>query len=648
MNTTNEQHQSSRSVALPPNAISLQPWVAIAGLTICALTLFGWSSHNTTFLPGNPPVDPSSTIAMGLALIGAVAVRTHQMKIGRLLGCLVIAIGAEGIASTILEKPILLERFWPEEARSLFKYGSPGFVPAALCVGIGIALLLSTARKLSLIDLAGVFSIGIISLATVRLISLALDFTQIPIKIRSLYPALGGVASLLFLLACFGLLDARPDSSISQSMYRLPPETSKASQKILYLVLISLFFLVVVDIDASNAGANWSIALLLLAWLFWGGVAVTSSGQIIKIEHQRASAVEALTASEQRFRRLADHAPDVIIRFGSRPTRIIYANSRIQDLTGYSPDAFVADPGLWRKLIVAEDRVRLPMWNTNLSEAPIIVRVRNRTGVVHWIEARLSALAEDADGSTGVDAVIRDITDSKRAEANLTRRAYLDPVTNLANRNAVEEQLGYLVETFRHPARSDLDEVFAVVLFLDLDGFKAINDRLGHDAGDHILMLVGERLRASVKDDDMVARFGGDEFVVILDGIRSRDQANSIAARILLSLRSPFVIGDLQLQVTTSIGATQFDRSDPKDPGTLLREADRALYLAKGSGKDRIWWFDGVQVDPLSVESPQPSEQTDSATPPDSSATDTRVPSNDIDPSILANLPRSGHIAPEE
>jgi diguanylate cyclase (GGDEF)-like protein len=124
------------------------------------------------------------------------------------------------------------------------------------------------------------------------------------------------------------------------------------------------------------------------------------------------------------------------------------------------------------------------------------------------------------------------------------------------------------------------------VLLLDLDGFKVVNDSYGHDAGDQLLIAVGQRLRACLRPGDTVARLGGDEFTILLEEITQLSEATRVAARIEDSLRTPFVLDGHETTITTSIGIA-FNRPDEAEPEELLRNADSAMYRAKRSGKAR-------------------------------------------------------------
>jgi len=169
------------------------------------------------------------------------------------------------------------------------------------------------------------------------------------------------------------------------------------------------------------------------------------------------------------------------------------------------------------------------------------------------------------------------------AERHLAQRyARQDLLTGLPNRRALEADLEALIGG---------DGVHrAAVLFVDLDGFKVINDTLGHEAGDHLLKLVADRLAGAMRDGDLVARMSGDEFVVVAAGIRSRTEAGDIARRIFAALSQPFTLNESELGVTVSIGIA-FLPEDGGDARTLLRHADSAMYRVKRSGKNGLKYY---------------------------------------------------------
>ena len=195
----------------------------------------------------------------------------------------------------------------------------------------------------------------------------------------------------------------------------------------------------------------------------------------------------------------------------------------------------------------------------------------------------------DARGDlAGMIGVSSDISERKALEGELERRASHDPLTGLPNRHAFVERIGQALRRTRRKQNSRK----VGVLFMDLDGFKTINDSLGHEAGDRLLVAVAECLRNRLRTEDVLARFGGDEFAVLLEDTAGTSEAIRVAQRIAEDLREPFTVDDFQVSVNTSIGITLGTAQAKDDPERMLREADSAMYRAKEEGPGRYAVFD--------------------------------------------------------
>jgi diguanylate cyclase (GGDEF)-like protein/PAS domain S-box-containing protein len=195
----------------------------------------------------------------------------------------------------------------------------------------------------------------------------------------------------------------------------------------------------------------------------------------------------------------------------------------------------------------------------------------------------------DHDGKiTGAVLVFQDITQRKRMEAQLLQNAFYDGLTALPNRALFLDRLKQAVER----SKRRIDYSFAV-LFLDLDSFKEINDRLGHTTGDDLLVAIARRLESCLRSGDTVGRFSGDEFAVLLEEIRDVGDAINVAKRIQDTLGLPLTLNGNQIYTTASIGIT-INRGGFDQPEILLQNADAAMYLAKQKGKARYAVFDAV------------------------------------------------------
>jgi len=208
-------------------------------------------------------------------------------------------------------------------------------------------------------------------------------------------------------------------------------------------------------------------------------------------------------------------------------------------------------------ILIAKDGTKIPIGD---SVAPI----RNQDGNI-----------------TGAILVFQDITQRKQTEAQLHRNAFYDALTGLPNRVLFQDRLKQAFE--RSKRRNNYR--FAV-LFLDLDGFKEINDRFGHGMGDDVLVAISRRLESSLRSGDSVARFGGDEFTILLEEIKDVIGATNVAKRIQDTLKLPLHINGHQMLITASIGIA-LNSSSYEQPENLLRDADLAMYHAKKQGKAR-------------------------------------------------------------
>ncbi|KPP99463.1 diguanylate cyclase [Marinobacter sp. HL-58] len=201
----------------------------------------------------------------------------------------------------------------------------------------------------------------------------------------------------------------------------------------------------------------------------------------------------------------------------------------------------------------------------------------------------LLAPVVDEDGETEATVCIsRDITERTQAQEKIWHNAHHDLLTGLPNRRLFLDRLDQEV---KHARRRNVP---LAVMFMDLDGFKEVNDSIGHEVGDRLLYCVAERLASCVREDDTVARLGGDEFTVILTGARNNEDAAQVAQSIVDALAKPFHIAEPPVHISASIGITFFPR-DGSSPDALLKAADHAMYTAKKSATNRICIYEGPE-----------------------------------------------------
>lgn len=286
------------------------------------------------------------------------------------------------------------------------------------------------------------------------------------------------------------------------------------------------------------------------------------------------------------YRAITEGAANVTLVLG-RDGRARYASPSSQDILGFDPER-VPDLDL-QPLVHGDDWPSLQRgFEAALrqpgEQLPILhARIRDADGRWRDMEGSFTAML-DVPGVNGVVLSLRDLTQLKAAQSELHRLAFYDPLTGLANRQLFRDRLDAVVRRCRRSGEP------AALMFLDLDGFKRINDTLGHDAGDALLQQVAQWLNGSVREDDSVARLGGDEFVVLLSHVSGPDAAGQVAEALLRRLCQRLRLSDHDVGVTVSIGVTLIPQ-DSDDPGTLMKYADLAMYRAKDAGRNTFRFF---------------------------------------------------------
>lgn len=294
---------------------------------------------------------------------------------------------------------------------------------------------------------------------------------------------------------------------------------------------------------------------------------------------------EALQVSETLYRAVVEDLPVFICRFQTDGTLTFvnqaycdYFNQKREDLVGQS----------FFSLIPEEDRQVIKDHYSSLTLENPVVKYEHRVylpgGEIRWQRWIDRAIFED-NALVEYQSIGEDITEKRLAEERLVRSAYYDPLTGLANRSMLLEQVQLSINKARRNSKSH----YAVV-FLDLDNFKFVNDSLGHSVGDALLISVAERINNCVRHNDLVARPGGDEFVILLNEIEGIMDAIHIVQRILNEIREPHDLKVQSVRITASIGIV-YNNFDEEAEGNL-RDADIAMYRAKLLGKDRFELFE--------------------------------------------------------
>jgi diguanylate cyclase (GGDEF)-like protein/PAS domain S-box-containing protein len=327
-------------------------------------------------------------------------------------------------------------------------------------------------------------------------------------------------------------------------------------------------------------------------WLEIGGAPVVDAAGIVlgsigvhNDVTERRMAEEALRESEARYRLMAENSTDMISRTSSKGI-LLYASDACRRLLGYEPSELVGRS--FYDFIFELDREEVRYLSSLIHESgptTFAYRVEKKDGSLIWFETTSRSVRDALTGKIReIVGVSRDVTERKRVEEQIEYQAYHDALTGLPNRRLFRDRL---TVALAHARR--LKNPLAV-MFLDLDRFKVVNDTLGHSTGDELLKAIAARLQASLREEDSIARMGGDEFTVLLADLKTPDAAAKIAQKVLETIALPLQIDGTELFITTSIGIALFP-SDGDTAELLLANADHAMYRAKDAGRNSYQMF---------------------------------------------------------
>lgn len=321
-------------------------------------------------------------------------------------------------------------------------------------------------------------------------------------------------------------------------------------------------------------GSRFTVSLSVTALSNATGVTTGYLGIARDITEERA-VVHRLRLAQQVF----ESAGEAIVVTDEK-TRIIDVNPAYLEVMGFSRDEVVGRTPRIARSGHHDAAFYRAMWRsletTGRWSGEVWDRRRNGEIFPQWLT--VNAIKDDRGAVSNYVGVFKDVTQQKAIEQKLERMAYYDPLTELPNRALFRDRLEHGIEVAQRGGG-----VFAL-MFIDLDRFKFVNDSLGHDAGDQLLIEAARRIRNAIRKSDTVARLGGDEFTVILPSLKDSTYAGRVAGKLIQVLQAGFEIGETEVHIGASIGIAVFP-DDGADFVTLTKNADTAMYLAKQSGR---------------------------------------------------------------
>lgn len=337
------------------------------------------------------------------------------------------------------------------------------------------------------------------------------------------------------------------------------------------------------------------------AALFWYSVRLSrqeqslheTAAQLARSELVARTAKDLLEAKEgleQAYSELSTYMQAIdqhaLVSVAGRDGRIVQVNDRLVAVSGYTREELLGQDHRILSSGTHDRAFFVHMWRT-LADGEVwrgVICNRSKAGDLYWVDSAIVPLKDGRGHIVRYVSIRIDVTERKRAEQEMVRLATTDGLTGLANRGLLRDRME---KALAHDRRAG---EYAALLFIDLDHFKAVNDSFGHDTGDGLLKEVSRRLLGSVRNEDTVARQGGDEFIVFLPSIAHPNDAGVLAEKLQWELSQAIVIDGRELFVGASIGVSIFP-DDGADVESLLKHSDSAMYQAKESGRGQVAYF---------------------------------------------------------
>jgi len=317
-------------------------------------------------------------------------------------------------------------------------------------------------------------------------------------------------------------------------------------------------------------------------WLLEDRTAIRAAEEALRQSHaELATKTQDLARREEELRTVIEDAYDAYVRFDTDGIVLAW-NRQAHETFGWRAEEAIGHP--LSELIVAPDMMEPYLQSLHTLEwvgKRLELPARHRDGSRLMVEVRISVL--DFGGKNVFSVFLHDISARKEAETQREYEARHDPLTGLPNRRELMSIVG---KAMAHSQRTGIP---LGILFLDLDGFKSVNDTYGHETGDNLLIMLAERLKRETRLTDTVARLAGDEFVILIEDLEGQPENGLICAeRLLKAIGAPFDINQNPVQIGVSIGMIIFSGHSVESAPELIQQADQAMYEAKKQGKGRI------------------------------------------------------------
>ncbi|WP_400244458.1 diguanylate cyclase [Niallia sp. JL1B1071] len=343
----------------------------------------------------------------------------------------------------------------------------------------------------------------------------------------------------------------------------------------------------------------WIGIIIVFLILLWKMRSLT-----IELNKQSLILEESLKKSEKREKELSNSIKDyesllhslegAIYSVDIQNGQIIFSKD-LEKIFGKTFNNDLKYPFHYKQFVHPEDYAKISDFEQNVlrgNPSKVEYQIIQEENKVKWVVQKAIPIIDKNSTISKINGHLIDITDRKTLELSLKQMAYNDDLTDLPNRKALDRHIEKtLARSKRH------DHCFGI-MFIDLDGFKNVNDTLGHDAGDQLLIEVASRLQDNLREEDVISRIGGDEFIVIVEE-SSKNELENIADRIIQSTSLPYFINESEAQISVSIGISLYP-NDGETKEILLENADKAMYYAKNNGKNRFKFYipDLMNIDP--------------------------------------------------